>query len=176
LTPVKSWKALEHLDEMLLTDPTYNKDEADYINAFYNDYPYIRIEVVLLRAIQPTPELIFPNLTSKKTDRIYELRSYENPTEKAGLSKMKMFNEGGEGALFKKLGFNAAFYAKVVAGNRTPNLMYMTIFNNKTERDQHWKDFADNPEWKAIVTRDEFQHNLNNANIWLLQAAMYSDF
>jgi hypothetical protein len=176
LIPVKSWKVLEHLDEMLSTDQTYNNDGSDYINAVYNDYPYTRIEIIFLRAIQPMPEPVLPILTGNRDERIYELRSYENPTEKAGLSKMKMFDEGGEGALFKKLDFNAVFYGKVIAGNRMPNLMYMTVFNNKTEREEHWNKFAGTSEWKAIVSKNEFQHNLNNASKWFLQAAQYADF
>jgi hypothetical protein len=45
-----------------------------------------------------------------------------------------MFNEGGEIELFKRLNFNAVFYASVISGSRMPNLMYMTSYESKADR------------------------------------------
>jgi hypothetical protein len=87
-----------------------------------------------------------------------------------------MFNEGGEVALFKRLNFNAVFYGDVIAGSRMPNLMYMTSFENMTERDAHWKTFSDDPEWKALSSRTEYQNNVSKIDINLLRATDYSDF
>jgi NIPSNAP len=68
------------------------------------------------------------------------------------------------------------FYGKVIAGSRMPNLMYMTTFNSKADRDAHWELFKNSPTWKAMVAAPEYQHNLNNASIWLLSPAEYSDY
>ncbi len=35
-----------------------------------------------------------------------------------------MFNEGGEIAIFEKVGSNAVFYAQVLFGSQKPRLMY----------------------------------------------------
>ena len=67
-----------------------------------------------------------------------------------------MFNEGGEIPLFVRLNFNAVFYADVIAGSHMPNLMYMTTFNNKQDRDDHWKVFSADAEWKALSARPEY--------------------
>src|SRR5215217_5987049 len=105
------------------------------------------------------PAMAVPQLSSAKAQRIYELRSYEGPTEKLYLNKVQMFNQGGEVPLFKRLNFNAVFYASVLAGSRMPNLMYMTTFENRAEREAHWKTFTDDAEWKKLSSMPEYQHN-----------------
>ena len=117
-----------------------------------------------------------PKLTAAKNERVYELRSYESATEKIFANKVYMFNEGGEIDLFKRLNFNAVFYAEVIAGSHMPNLMYMTSFENKTDREAHWKNFVDSPEWKKLSTLPEYQNNVSHIDIMLLQPMEYSDF
>ena len=80
-------------------------------------------------------------------ERVYELRSYEGHTEKISKNKIKMFNDGDEVGLFKRLNFNAVFYGEVVAGSRMPNLMYLTTFENHPDRDAHWKSFSADEYW-----------------------------
>ena len=87
-----------------------------------------------------------------------------------------MFNEGGEVDLFKRLNFNAVFYAEVIAGSSMPNLMYMTSFENKADRDAHWKTFVDDAEWKKLSGDPMYQHNVSKADIVLMRAAEYSDY
>ena len=59
---------------------------------------------------------------------LYELRSYESPTEELHRIKVNMFNAGGEITLFKRLDFQAVFYADVLSGSQMPNLVYMVVF------------------------------------------------
>ncbi len=87
-----------------------------------------------------------------------------------------MFNEGGEIKLFKRLSFNAVFYAEVLSGNRMPNLMYMTSFDNMDERNKHWKAFGDDPEWKRLSGLEEYQHTVSKLDIILLHPTSYSAF
>jgi hypothetical protein len=86
-----------------------------------------------------------------------------------------MFNKGGEVTLFKRLGFNAIFYGEVIAGASMPNLMYMTSFENRKSRDEHWKAFVDDPEWKKLSARKEYQNNVSKIDITFLVPAAYSD-
>jgi hypothetical protein len=115
-----------------------------------------------------------PQLKNDRKERVYELRSYEGPTEALYKSKVKMFNEG-EIELFKRLSFNAVFYAEVISGSRMPNLMYMTSFESMTERGTHWKDFFADPEWKRLSAMPEYQHTVSKADIIFLKATDYSD-
>jgi hypothetical protein len=176
LIPFNSWGQLESSGKALLTDQKYLADGKQYIDAAFNDLPYTRLETVILHAFPKMPSPATPALTANKTDRVYELRSYESPTEKFNLNKVQMFNVGDEVALFKRLGFNAVFYAEVLAGSHMPNLMYMTTFNSRADRDQHWKTFSDDPEWKILVAKPEYQHNVSKADIFFLHPTAYSDF
>jgi hypothetical protein len=176
LTPFRTWEQLENVGQKLLADPQYLTDGKDYIDAAYNDIPYTRLETIVLRAFPKMTEPAVPNLTANKTDRVYELRSYESPTEQFNLNKVKMFNDGNEVALFKRLNFNAVFYAEVIAGSHMPNLMYMTTFNSKQDRDKHWDAFSNDPEWKTLVAKPEYQHNVSKADIIFLHPTAYSDF
>jgi hypothetical protein len=122
------------------------------------------------------PQLKAPELQTPRAERIYELRSYEGYTEKIFKNKVQMFNEGGEVDLFKRLGFNAVFYAEVLAGSRVPNLMYMTTFANKSSRDEHWNTFRDDPQWKTLSAMKEYQNNVSKIDITFLTPTAYSDY
>src|SRR6185436_3921077 len=116
---------------------TYMLAGKDYINASYQSPPYGRMETIVLEAFELSPQMNLPKLSSSKQDHVYELRSYESPTESYYHNKVKMFNAGGEIGIFSRLNFNAVFYGNVIAGCRMPNLMYMTSFENMAERDAH---------------------------------------
>jgi hypothetical protein len=84
-----------------------------------------------------------------------------------------MFNEG-EVQLFDRLGFNAVFYGQVIAGSRMPNLMYITSFDNKTIRDEHWKNFVVDPAWKTMSALPQYQNNVSKIDITFLRPTTYS--
>jgi hypothetical protein len=176
LTPFRTWNQLENVEEKLMEDAQYVTDGAPYVNTAYNDLIYTRLETIVLRAFPKMPEPAVPDLSANKTDRVYELRSYESPTEAYNVNKVKMFNDGNEVALFKRLNFNAVFYAEVLAGSHMPNLMYMTTFNSKQDRDKHWDTFSNDPEWKTLVALPQYQHNVSKADILFLHPTAYSDF
>ena len=174
--PIKNLQAHLTIADKLTKDSSYQKAGAAYINALYTDAAYTRMEVILLKAFSLAPQMKLPKLTAAKNERVYELRSYESATEKIFANKVYMFNEGGEIDLFKRLNFNAVFYGEVIAGSHMPNLMYMTSFENKKDRDAHWKNFVDSPEWKKLSTLPEYQNNVSHIDIMLLQPMEYSDF
>ncbi|RYG43215.1 MAG: NIPSNAP family containing protein, partial [Chitinophagaceae bacterium] len=115
-------------------------------------------------------------LKSDKKDRVYELRSYESATEKIFANKVQMFNDGNEVGIFQRLGFNAIFYGEVLAGSKMPNLMYMTSFENMDDRNNHWKAFSADAEWKKLSALPEYQQNVSHIDIVLMNPATYSDF
>jgi hypothetical protein len=175
LMPLRSLNQLTELTGKLDADKEYQQAGKDYIDAVYKEPSYTRMESIILQAFSMAPQLQVPALQSPKAERVYELRSYESATEKIYRNKVQMFNEGGEVALFKRLGFNAVFYAEVIAGAHKPNLMYMTSFENKTARDAHWKEFGAAPEWKRLSALPEYQHNVSHIDITFLRPAEYSE-
>ena len=174
--PLKSPEQILKLSKQLDADAVYQSAGKDYINAAYKNPPYTRMESILLKAFSLAPQMQLPGLKGPLNERIYELRSYESATEKIYRNKVQMFNEGGEISLFKRLDFNAVFYAEVTSGSHMPNLMYMTSFENKEARDAHWKTFVADPEWKRLSALPEYQNNVSHIDIMFLRAAEYSDF
>ena len=176
LLPVQSTEQLIRIPAKLNSDKDYLAAGAEYINAVYTSPPYTRMETIVLQAFSLAPKLQVPALKEPRRNRIYELRSYESATEKIFQNKVKMFNEGDEIGLFKRLNFNAAFYGEVIAGGKMPNLMYMTCHENKTSRDANWKAFVDDPFWKKLSAMPEYQHNVSHIDITFLYPTEYSDY
>jgi NIPSNAP protein len=174
--PAKSLKDLIDLPVKLSRDEAFQAAGQTFIGPNYNEPSFSRLENIILYAFPLAPVLQMPNLHSAKVDRVYELRSYESPTDKLFRNKVQMFNEGGEVALFKRLNFNAIFYAEVIAGSSMPNLMYMTSFESMADREAHWKTFSADPEWKKLSTDPGYQHNVSRADITLMRVADYSDY
>ncbi|PPL01851.1 NIPSNAP family protein [Parapedobacter indicus] len=174
--PYTSYDQFAALEDALQRDKMFKTDGEVYLNASYDRPPYDRIETILLNAFVDSPHVQLPDLTSPKSDRVYELRSYEGPTEAYYRNKVEMFNKGDEIGLFKRLGFNAVFYGEVVAGSRMPNLMYLTTFENKQSRDEHWEAFGKDAYWKELSARPEYQHNVSRNQQIFLYPAEYSDF
>jgi len=176
LIPYTSLEQLSKLNDLLIAKEEYDPKAKEYINAEYTNPPYDRIESVLLKAFSGMPQMETPQFDNLRSERIYELRSYEGPTEKIHKNKVQMFNEGDEVGLFKRLGFNAVFYAEVLSGRRMPNLMYMTTFANQASHDAHWKAFVEDPYWIKLKSMPEYQHNVSKINIYLLRPTEYSDY
>jgi hypothetical protein len=174
--PFKSLKDMKNTEDNMSSDNAYLTAGSNYLNATYDKPPYTRIETMILYAFPLAPKMQLPQLTAAKNERVYELRSYESATEKIFKNKVKMFNEGGEVSLFKRLNFNAVFYSEAIAGNKMPNLMYMTTFENMKDRDAHWKSFGDDAEWKTLSAMQEYQKNVQHIDIMFLRPANYSDF
>lgn len=176
LIPFPSLDAFLNLDDKLSQDKVYLADGSSYLNAPYNEAPYTRIESVLLKAFSGHPTLTLPSLTNPKNERVYEMRSYESSTEAISKNKIDMFNNGGEIKLFDRLNFNAVFYGEVISGNKMPNLMYMTTFENKEKRDELWKAFFSSPEWKVLSAETKYKNNVSKADIFFLTPTEYSDY
>jgi len=176
LIPFQSLIEFDKLEAMLAVDKTHLSAGADYIHATHDKKPFERISSVLLRAFPNMPKMKPSEVKGARADRVYELRSYEGPTEAMYRRKVDMFNEGGEVELFENLGFNAVFYADVISGDKMPNLMYMTTFTNMEKRNDLWKDFRTSDKWKEISVLNKYQNTVSHADIYLLYPTEYSDY
>jgi NIPSNAP len=157
-------------------DQEYLSNGKDYIDATHDNVTFSRIESILMKSFSKSPTLQRPKLTGRRIERVYELRSYEGPTEKRFENKVKMFNDGDEVGLFARLNFNAVFYGEVFAGSHMPNLMYMTTFDNMQSRDEHWKAFVADPQWEKLKAMPEYQNNVSKNTILFLRPTEYSDY
>jgi len=176
LYPIIGSSQFGQLTETLFKDSVLQKDGGRFLHAPHDSPPYKRLEVLLLKPFKDMPFLRPTAIQGPRENRVYELRSYESSTEALYRNKVEMFNEGGEITLFEKLGFNAVFYAEVLAGPRMPNLMYMTTFKDIETRERLWNDFVDSPEWKALSNDPYYKNNVSKADIMLLFPTEYSDY
>jgi hypothetical protein len=174
-TPFKNWKEIETFNASAEKAGTLAAKSPGYSDAAYNKPPYSRIETIILTAFTTRPQPLQIKLTGDRAKRVYELRSYESPTEAFHYNKVRMFNSG-ETDLFDRLNFNPVFYGSVIAGSHMPNLMYLTTFNDKPDREKHWDAFGKDAQWKDLSSRKEFQNNVSKADITFLYPTSYSDF
>lgn len=166
------WRSLSYT---LANDIVYQKAGKLFLNASANEKPFERMESILLTAFEGQPHLKIPK--SKDTTRIFELRSYESPTQELFNKKMTMFNKD-EIKIFNRLGFNPVFYGAVESGGRMPNLMYMPVFQNVNDRDEQWKVFGGDPKWKQISSDPKNENNVsvNHIDSILMHSVSYSDY
>src|SRR5215831_3895101 len=104
LTPFASFDEIGTLEARLEADKEFASAGAAYLDAVATDVPYVRQEVSLLVAFPKFPKIVVPAATATKGPRIFELRTYESPTERAHRAKVKMFSEMGEIEIFHRAG------------------------------------------------------------------------
>jgi hypothetical protein len=176
LIPFNDPNALASLEDQLKLDTEFIRDGAKFWDAPYDNPPFERVNTIIMRAFADMPTMHPTAVSGPKKDRVYELRSYESPTDAKYWNKVDMFNTGGEIQLFADLDFNAVFYAEVISGDRMPNLMYMTTFPNMEKRDALWEAFFTSEKWTELKNAEEYKNNVNKADIILLYPTDYSDY
>jgi hypothetical protein len=137
---------------------------------------YSRLETVLLRAFDRIPELTAPPTDAKRAARVFEMRTYESNDEKASRRKMKMF-EDGEAGIFRRLGMNPVFFGQGIFGKNLPSLTYMLAFDDLAARENLWKAFGADAEWRKLraqpgLSDAEIVSNIGNT---ILRPLPFSD-
>jgi hypothetical protein len=148
LIPSSSVEALVALDVTLGKDADYVKAASGFRDAPASAPAFVRAERSLLSAFSGWPKLMAP----KKQKRIFQLRTYESPSQVAHARKVQMFNEA-EIRIFTQTGLNPVFFGDTVIGTRMPSLTYMLTFSDIAELTAHWSAFSSNPEWKELSHR-----------------------
>lgn len=174
LLPHQSLQGFQNLNQRLDKDKELATKGADYINASFDNAPYLRKETMLMQAFSGMPVLKKPIFDAPKDKRIYELRSYESATEKLSLNKINMFNDE-EMEIFFRIGSQPVFFGEVLAGSRMPNMMYLTSYSDKASRDAHWKTFGKDPAWKRMSVLPKYKNNMDRMDVVFLTPASYSD-
>jgi hypothetical protein len=173
--PLKSLDALTNIESAFGAIDPFGENAVVHLDSFSNNSPYTRIETSLATAFKMHPHYSTAKSFKRSVENIYEFRSYESSTEDLHLRKVHMFNEGGEIDLFRRLDFNAVFYARVIVGPRMPNLVYMTSFSDMASRNAHWKSFSEDPQWKALSPMPKYAGTVSRNETILMRASRYSD-
>ena len=148
LIPTVSVEALVGLDAALGGDAGYVSAAAGFRDAPASAPAFERAERTLLGAFAGWPKLTAP----KKGKRIFQLRTYESPSQVAHATKIRMFNDAEIG-IFTKHGLNPVFFADTLVGTRMPSLQYMLTFADVAELNEHWSAFGSDPAWRELSHR-----------------------
>jgi len=168
LLPFGCCEAVVSLTDKLMADEQYLKAGAEVLDAPKDDPAYRRVESSLLLAFDHIPKLEQP---VKGKGRIFQLRIYEAHSVKKGQKKIEMFNEGGELALFRKVGMNPVFFGEALVGSRIPNLTYMLGFESMEAKEAAWKAFLGHPEWDKLKKDPQYADTVSNITNIMLRPA-----
>jgi NIPSNAP protein len=176
LTPLPTLDTLATLEGRLEKDADYAKAAAAYLDVTAADPAYVRIETSLLSAFPKFPRLVVPTATAAKGPRLFELRTYESPSEKTHLMKVKMFSELGEIEIFKRVGLTPVFFSRTLTGPRMPSLVYMLVHDDMAAREKSWNGFRTDAEWKKVSSTPGYSDAeiVSNITTLYLRPAAYS--
>jgi hypothetical protein len=175
LMPSASLETLVTIEFRLNRDVDYLKAGTAFLNAPAQQPAYVRMESSLMVAFEGMPRLRVPPATAEHRSRMFELRTYESPSDQDHLRKVEMFNSG-EFDVFEKAGFWQVFYGDTLIGSRLPNLTYMLGFEDLADRNNKWNAFRSAPEWKKLSSspRYAFEEIVSNITNVILNPASYS--
>jgi hypothetical protein len=149
LIPSGSVEALAQLSLRLAEDPVFAKAAEPFWNAPASAPPFERVETSLLLAFEGWPKLTPPPATATKSKRIFQMRTYESPSERDHVRKVEMFNSG-EFACFQRAGFHPVFFGDTLIGSRMPCLTYMLSMSSLDELNARWDAFRSDPGWVKL--------------------------
>jgi hypothetical protein len=175
LIPSNSLEALVTAEFKLAQDDEYQKAGAAFLKAPAKEPPYSRIESTLLAAFASYPKLTVPPVTAQHGSRVFQLRTYESPTNDDHRVKVEMFHHG-EFSYFEQAGFWQVFYGDALIGSRLPHLTYMLSFPDLAELKAKWAAFSDNPGWKKLSSDPtySFESIVSNIDSLILNPTSYS--
>lgn len=151
LIPGPSIAALAEVDLRLAHDSAFLKTADPFWNAPATAPAFLRVDSSLLAAFEGWPRLTPPG----NTKRIFQLRTYESPSNRDHVRKIEMFHHG-ELQIFENAGFHPVFFGDALIGARIPSLTYMLSFTSMEELNAKWKVFGSDPAWKKLSTSPRY--------------------
>ncbi|MGA8042523.1 MAG: NIPSNAP family protein [Terracidiphilus sp.] len=155
LIPGPSAGALAEMDLRLREDEEFLRAAEPFWNAPAGAAAFQRVDTSLLAAFQGWPKVTPPASAVTKGKRIFQLRTYESPSDCDHVRKVTMFHSG-EFEIFKAAGFHPVFFGDTLVGTRMPNLTYMLSFADVAELEAKWDVFRSDPAWKKLSADPRF--------------------
>ena len=175
LIPSSSIEALATAELRLGQDEEYLRAGHAFLNAPAKEPAYERVDSSLLVAFEGYPKLTVPPATAQHGARVFQMRTYESPSDHDHRVKVEMFNSGEFGC-FERAGFWQVFYGDALIGPRLPHLTYMLSFPDLAELKAKWKVFGADPEWKKLTSSSKFNYEdiVSNITNLILDPASFS--
>lgn len=175
LIPSTKLESLVTTEMQLAKDEEFMKLAAPFWSAPATAPAYYRVESSLLSAFEGWPKVVVPPVTAQHGKRVFQLRTYESPSQADHVRKVEMFNSG-EYDIFQKAGFWQVFYGDTLIGPRMPQLTYMVGFPELADMDAKWAAFSNDPAWKKLSSspRYSFESIVSNISNLVLRPTSYS--
>jgi hypothetical protein len=171
LIPFDSLDMFASVPSRLAADTTYQTAAAEYMSRPKSSPAFERIQSSLNIAFDSFKKLTAPPSAADKSPWIFELRTYESPSESKGINKVEMFNSG-EVPLMQESGLSPVFFSQTLVGSQMPNLVYMVSGENRDEHKKHWQKFSDAPVWKKLSGDPQYKDNVSRVlSIFLKRTA-----
>jgi hypothetical protein len=171
--PHRTMNTFVNVNDKLLADRIYRKDAAPIFETTSKDPVYTDCETCLLQCFPTIPSLETPQLG---VNRVYQMRLYRSFNIDRNDAKMKMFYQGGELPLFRKVGMNPIFFGNIVAGSRMPAFWYMIGFASEEAQAKGWQAFGAHPDWAAIKDLPEYADTATEIDNIMLSPSPGSQF
>lgn len=161
LIPGSGVEGLAQLDLRLAGDQEFLHAAEPFWNATASAPAFQRVEISLLAAFEGWPRITPP---AAKGKRMFQLRTYESPSNGEHVRKVEMFH-AGEFEIFVKAGFHPVFFGDALTGARLPNLTYMLSLESVAALDDHWTAFRNDPDWKKLSSNPRYAYDQIVTNI-----------
>jgi hypothetical protein len=155
LIPSSTVESLVTAELQLAKDEEFMKAAAPFWNAPASAPAFARIESSLMIAFEGWPKLVVPPVTAQHGKRVFQLRTYESPTQQDHIRKVEMFHNG-EFEIFQRAGFWQVFFGDTLIGPRLPQLTYMVSYPDISEIDVKWDAFRNDPQWKKLSSQPRY--------------------
>jgi hypothetical protein len=175
LLPSTSLETLVTTDLQLSKDEEFLRAAHPFWNAPAAQPAFVRMESSLMSAFEGHPKLTVPPVTAQHGKRVFQLRTYESPSNADHVRKVEMFHSG-EFDIFQRAGFWQVFYGDSLIGPRLPNLTYMLSYPDLSELNDKWKAFMSDPEWKKLSSSPKYSYEsiVTNVTNLILSPTPYS--
>jgi hypothetical protein len=175
LIPSTTLESLATAELHLTKDEEFMKAAAPFWSAPATAPGFERIESSLMIAFAGWPRLVLPPTTAQHGKRVFQLRTYESPTQQDHVTKVEMFHSG-EFEVFARAGFSQVFFGDTLIGPRLPQLTYMVSFPDMSEIDVKWDAFRSDPQWKKLSALPKYSSEaiVSNISSLILRPASFS--
>ena len=164
LIPGPTAEGQAQLSLRLAEDAGFMKAAEPFWNAPATATSFERVETSLLLAFSGWPKLTLPPGSATRAKRIFQMRTYESPSDAAHVRKVEMFNSG-EFEAFKNAGFNLVFFGDTLMGPRMPSLTYMLSMGSLEELNAKWDAFRNDAGWKKLSGSARYNYEPIVSNI-----------
>ncbi|HEY7116303.1 MAG TPA: NIPSNAP family protein [Tepidisphaeraceae bacterium] len=162
----KSLDSVLQFETRLAADDAFQQVGRSILRAPMSDPAFKRYESTLMLAFESWPQVKPP---AASPDRLLQLRTYESHSNERAITKIQMFQKGGEIRIFQRCGMNPVFFGQSLSGAKLPNLTYMLAFENQAALDKGWKAFRGDPDWQTLSKDDTYKDTVSNITNLILR-------